>query len=152
MEAGERRACFSPLCWCCPAYREGWGGSVFSGEEGDAGSHRSGAESEQGQRDTEHNSKQQWGLAAPRRWWSQQRPVWKYSRSHTEYLTLHMMHDADSKGTLTGKLTAVLESLKFVASNWSSSPSSVLSWDRVLKRPVLFTLVRGRIVWVRGYF
>lgn len=38
-------------------------------------------------------------------------------RSHTEYLTLHMMHDADSRGTLTGKLTAVLESLKFIASN-----------------------------------
>ena len=35
----------------------------------------------------------------------------------TQNLTLHMMHDADSKGTLTGKLTAVLESLKFVASN-----------------------------------
>lgn len=34
-----------------------------------------------------------------------------------KYLTLHMMHDVDSKRTLTGKLTAVLKSLKFIASD-----------------------------------
>ena len=34
-----------------------------------------------------------------------------------KYLTLHMMYDVDSKRTLTGKRTAVLKSLKFIASN-----------------------------------